>query len=228
MIEYILYILQLALAVLAFLVSFFLIKKDRTYVGNQTLASSIGSLGIFAISIFIYKFTKSTIVIQYSIRISFICLIFSVFLLYVTIQILLYSAKIPKANYKFIGFWFVIAIIITLILVFSDWVYTENDDIATLDYNNNVFFLFASYIAFMLIYSMINLYFKGIKRNSDESKTKMKYFFYGLIFLLLGMISEGFNAIIGNREIDIIFDFTLFSFLFIAIILIGISLLRKK
>ena len=64
MIEYVLFGLQLALVAVAFLISFFLIKKDRKFIGNLSLAISIGLQGLNILAIFIYKITKSIIIIQ--------------------------------------------------------------------------------------------------------------------------------------------------------------------
>lgn len=226
MIEYFVYFFQLLLAGGGFFISYTLLKKNRKYLGNQLLSVSLGLVGIYALLLFLYKALNSAVLLYYSIRIGFSALIFAVFLLFCTIQVLIYSSAIFKKKYIQILVLFVIALAISILLFVSDWIIVEGDDITTLEYYMPVFLAFAGYVAIMLLYSMISLYTFGIRKTTGNSKKHMWLFFNGLVFMVLGLVTEGLGSAIEG--FPGLFDMLLFICLAIGVIFMALSLLRKK
>ncbi len=188
-------------------------------MGNQLLALSLGLVGIYAVVLFLYKAFNSALLMQFAIRIGFVALVFAVFLLYLTIQVLIYSSFVIKSfSLRFIIF-LGLACVISGFMIFSDWLYVEDNDISTLDYQDAVFYGFAGYIGMMIIGSMVNLYVSGIKKSSLESKRKMWFFFCGLVFMLLGLITEGLGGLFEGMAV--LFDILLFLCLSIGIVLMA-------
>jgi len=119
-----------------------------------------------------------------------------------------------------------LALIISILLFVSDWILVQNDDITTMEYYMPVFIAFAGYVAFMLIYSLITLYIFGIRKNTGKSKQFMWSFFFGLVFMVLGLVTEGLGA--AFEGMAGLFDMLLFVCLSIGVIFMALSLLRKK
>ncbi len=228
MLEIIVYVAQIVLAVCAFFITFLLLKKNKHYRGNQFLALSLALVGIYALPLFIYKILNSAVILQYAIRISFIALIFAVYFLYLTIQVLMYSRFV--FTMKFVRNLIIlgIGIGISLCMVFVDWIVLTGQDITTMDYVDWVFYLFAAYIGIMLVASMINLYFAGIRKSSGISKKKMLWFFFGLVFMVFALITEGLGGVFKGEGLAILFDLFLFSCLSIGAIFMAFSLLLKN
>ena len=226
MIEYFVYFFQLLLVCGAFFISFTLLKQNKKYLGNQLLSISLGLVGIYSFFIFIYKALDSASLLQISIRIGFSALIFSVFLLYCTLQVLIHSSMIIKTQFIKLLVFFLIGLTISILLFVFDWISVENDDITTMDYDMPVFIAFAGYIAIMLIYSLISLYLFGIRKNSGKSKRYMWFFFIGIVFMLLGLVTEGLGS--AFEGLQGLFDMLLFVCLSIGVIFMALSLLRKK
>ncbi|QEE16591.1 hypothetical protein DSAG12_02421 [Promethearchaeum syntrophicum] len=226
MIEYFVYFFQLLLVCGAFFISFTLLKQNKKYLGNQLLSASLGLVGIYALLLFIYKVLNSATLLQICIRIGFSALLFSVFLLFCTIQVLMYSSVIFKTKKMKLIIFFLLALSISIILFVSDWILVQNEDITTMEYYMPVFIAFAGYIAFMLIYSSITLYIFGIRKNTGKSKQYMWFFFIGLVFMILGLVTEGLGSAIEG--LAGLFDMLLFICLSIGVIFMALSLLRKK
>ncbi|MHA1673769.1 MAG: hypothetical protein ACTSYI_09070 [Promethearchaeota archaeon] len=189
------------------------------------LATSLSLVGIYGLLLFLYKVLNSAVLLQYSIRIGFSALLFAVYLLFCTLQVLLYSSYTIKNNkVKFI-IWFVIAVIVAGLMAVTDWISVENGDITTMEYNLAVFLPFAVYIAVMLIYSMIVLYSFAIKAASDTSKPYLWLFFFGLLSMFCGLLTEGLSA--AFEGLTGLFDILLFVFLAFGVMLMALSLLRK-
>ena len=89
-----------------------------------------------------------------------------------------------------------------------------------------IFIAFAGYIAFMLLYSLVTLYIFGIRKNTGKSKQYMWSFFLGLVFMVLGLVTEGLGSAIEG--LAGLFDMLLFVCLSIGVIFMALSLLRKK
>ena len=190
------------------------------------LSASLGLVGIYALLLFLYKVLNSVILLQINIRIGYAALLFAVFLLYSTIQVLIYSSVVfNKKNIKII-FFFLIALAISIVIFAMDWVYVTDNDITTMEYYLPVFFAFAGYIGFMLIYCLITLYLFGIRKTEGISKQNMWFFFFGLVFMVLGLVTEGVGSEIEG--FPGLFDLLLFAFLSIGVFLMALSLMRKK
>ena len=119
-----------------------------------------------------------------------------------------------------------IAVAIITILIFTDWIFVQNNDLVNMDYADLQFLSFALYIAVMIIYSISRLYLGGIKKTEGNSKKRMQIFLAGLIFALLGLIMEAMDSIFkGYGEL---FDLLLFSCLTSAIFLMALTFLLKN
>lgn len=214
------------LAVGALFIVFLLLMKNRSYLGNQLLATSFGFVAFYVTFIFLYKVLDSAALMQYSIRISFGSLIIAVLFMYLTIEVLTHSTEVFKAHFKRYIVWIVLGVIIIGMMIFMDWVYVTGGDISTLDYNMIVFGPFAGYVAFMLIFSMIKLYWFGIRKAKGKPKLSLWSFFTGLTFMLLGLVIEGLGSAFEGYEV--LFDILLFLSLSLGVLFMALSLLRKK
>lgn len=225
MIEIVVYFFQLTLAASATFISVTLLRKNSAYLGNRLLSASLALVAVYALVLFLYKVMNSARLLQYSIRIGFIALVFAVFLLFCTIQVLVHSSRvIIMHKFRFLLF-LIFGCAVSLLMVFSDWVRVENNDIMTLDYDPRVFLPFAGYIALMILYSMINLYWFGIRSAPKSTRKFLWLFFMGLGSMLCGLITEGIGGTFeGFAEL---FDILLFLFLSIGAFLMALSLLRK-
>ena len=225
MIEYFVYFFQLLLSGGAFFVSITLLRKNRRYLGNKLLAISLSLVGVYALLLFLYKVLDSAVLLQYSIRIGFSALLFAVYLLFCTLQVLLYSSHTIRTHKIKFLIWFLIAAIIVGLMTVTDWISVENGDITTMDYNFAVFLPFAAYVAVMLVYSMLVLYRFAIKTASETSKPYLWLFFFGLLSMFCGLLTEGLSA--AFEGLAGLFDILLFVFLAVGVLLMALSLLRK-
>lgn len=219
MLEIIVNVFQMILALGSFLISYLLLKKNKSYLGNQLLALALSLVGFYAIVLFLYKVFDDAVFMQFSIRAGFISLMFAVFFLFTTMQVIIHSSKVIKGHpVRFLLLLFIV-IIISGFMIFSDWIYVENNDISTMDYKDTIFFSFAAYIGMMIILTMLNLYIFGIRKSPADVRKKMWFFFSGLCFMLLGLITEGIGGAVEG--LVALFDILLFMFLSIGVILMA-------
>jgi hypothetical protein len=226
MYEWLVYVFQMILAVGSIFIVILLLAKNRKYLGNQLLATSFGFVAVYVTFIFLYKVLDSASLMQYSIRISFASLIVAVLFMFLTIEVLTHSTEVFKAHFKRYVVWFILGVVIIGMMIIMDWVYVTGDDISTLEYNMIVFGPFAGYVAFMLIFSMIKLYWFGIRKASGKPKLSLWSFFTGLTFMLLGLVIEGLGSVFEGYEV--LFDILLFLSLSLGVLFMSLSLLRKK
>ncbi len=226
MIQYFVYAAQLVLFAGAILISILLLKKNREYLGNQLLAVCFSLVGLYAFLLFLYKALNSAGLMQVAIRIGFSALVFAVLFLYLTIEVLVYSSFIFRSKpYKLI-IWPALAVIVNGCMIFTDWILVQNDDIKTLDYVDWVFYIFSIYIASMIIYSAISLYWNGIRKSEGKSKRNMIFFLIGLGFMFLGLVTEGVGGVV--KGLADLFDLLLFLNLSGGVIFMARSVLAKK
>ena len=138
----------------------------------------------------------------------------------------MYSSVIFKSKKIKLIVFFLLALTISILLFVSDWILVQNNDITTMEYFMPIFIAFAGYIAFMLLYSLVTLYIFGIRKNTGTSKQYMWSFFLGLVFMVLGLVTEGLGSAIEG--LAGLFDMLLFVCLSIGVIFMALSLLRKK
>ncbi len=226
MYEWIVYIFQMILAVGALFIVFLLLKKNHSYLGNQLLATSFSFVALYVTFIFLYKVLNSAALMQYSIRISFSSLIVAVLFMFLTIEVLTHSTEVFRAQFKRYVVWIVLGVVIIGMMIVIDWVYVTGDDISTLDYNMIVFGPFAGYVAFMLIFSMIKLYWFGIRKAKGKPKLSLVSFFVGLMFMLLGLVIEGLDS--AFQSFALLFDIMLFLSLVVRGFVYGNGFIAKK
>jgi hypothetical protein len=224
--QWLVYVFQLILAVGSLFILSTLLKKNRFYLGNQFLSTYFGFVALYVFFIFLYKVLDSAALMEYSIRISFSSLIIAVLLMYLTIEVLTHSTEVFKAHFARYVIWIVLGLAVIGMMVFMDWLNITGSDISTLDYDDIVFYPFAGYIAFMLIFSMIKLYLYGIRKSEGEVRVYLWFFFIGLAFMILGLVTEALGAIFEGLEV--LFDILLFSCLSLGVVFMAISLLRKR
>lgn len=226
MLEIIVYICQLILTFISFLIAGMLLKKNKKYIANRLMAGTFISLGLYAFLIFLYKVLNSPILLQINIRISFIALVFSVIFLFATIQILVYSSKILRKSNISLIFLIIAGIGLIVCMIGFDWLQIEGNDIMTLDYTDWLFYYFAGYIGLTLISSKILLYKQGIRKTSGEIRKHLVYFLIGLIFMLIGLITEGLGGVFsGHAEL---FDILLFLSLLIGVIFMAHAFIHRN
>ena len=225
MIEIITYVFEFILMVLSFIASFLVNrKKSKSEVPQSNLFLSISTIfvGLYALSTIIYSLLRQEWAIIAFLKVGMISIVLAVFCLFLTIQILISSSKwISIHKYYFISL-LAATTILTLLLIFTDFI--EIIDIKTSEthFNPVIYYPFAIYVAFILIFSTFSTYYYGIRKSTGESRKRMLLFFFGLLIMLGGLIVDT----IGNTiEIEIIFDFLLFCFLSVGISFVTASFL---
>jgi hypothetical protein len=154
-----------------------------------------------------------------------VSILIAVLLLYFALQVLIYSSKWIKM-YK-IGFFLplIISIIISLLLIFTNFIEVKEAATATTHFDPIIYNLFALFVAFMLFYSTLVMYIYGINKSTGDPKKRMLLFFVGLLCLISALISDAIGNIVEN---EILFDTLLFAFLAFGVIFFASSFLRKK
>ena len=226
MLEIINYILQTFMSIGAFYVSYLIFNRDKKYIGNKLLSSALGLLGGYSLFLLIYKLINQEWALQIFLRISFVSVTFSVFFLYLTIQVLTHSQQWLFTYKLRWAIPIILAAAISILLISTDWIHVENNDLVNMDYSDLQFIIFALYIAIMLVYSIMRLYTGGVKKTEGNSKKRMQIFLTGLIFALLGLVMEALNSLFkGYGEL---FDLLLFSCLTTANAFMSLTFLLKN
>ena len=225
MIEIITYIFEFILMVLSFIASFLVIRiKSKSKVPQSNLFLSISSIfvGLYALSTIIYSLIRQEWAIIAFLKIGMISIVLAVFCLFLTIQILISSSKWISIHRFYFITLLAATTILTLLLIFTDFIKVIDIKTSETHFNPIIYYPFAIYIAFILVFSTFSTYYYGIRKSTGESRKRMLLFFFGLLIMLGGLIVDT----IGNTiEIEIIFDFLLFCFLSIGISFVTASFL---
>jgi hypothetical protein len=228
MTELITYIFEFAAMIISFLSAFILIKQikqSQVSLGIKFLSSASIFLGLYALSTIIYSIMGTEWTVIVFLKFGMISILMSVLFLFYTMQVLIHSSTWLKTHIKSFFIILGIAVVISLILIFTDYINVVNPLTAETHFEPLPFYTFALFVAFILIYSIINIYIFGISKNTGESKQRMQSFLIGLLFLFGGLITD----LIGNFfENEVLFDTLLFAFLAIGILFVTWALLRKK
>lgn len=228
MTELITYIFEFATMIISFLSAFTLLKQlkhSQVTLGIKFLSSASVFLGLYGLSTIIYSLIGTEWTIIVFLKLGMISILMSVLFLFFTMQVLIHSSVWLKTHKKSFSIILGIAVVISLILIFTDYIDVINPLTAETHFEPLPFYIFASFVALILIYSIIALYLFGISKNTGESRQRMLSFLIGLLFLFGGLITD----ILGNFfENEVIFDTLLFAFLAIGIIFTTWALLRKK
>jgi len=180
MIEIITYIFEFILMILSFIASFLVLKKkSKSEVPQSNLFLSMGSIfiGIYALSTIIYSLIRQKWAIIAFLKIGMISVVLGIFCLFLTIQILISSSKWISIHRFYFIFLLITTTIITLLLIFTD--YIEVIDIKTSEthFNPYIFYPFVIYVALILIFSTFSIYYYGIRKSTGESRKRMIFFF---------------------------------------------------
>ncbi|MFX1275061.1 MAG: hypothetical protein ACFFBP_20735 [Promethearchaeota archaeon] len=228
MTELITYVFEFVTMILSFIAAILLYNKSRTSeikLGSRLLSFSSILLGLYALSTIIYSLIGQEWAIQVFLKIGIVCLIYSVLFLFYTMIFLIYPIKWVKSKIRYMIGIFVIATIISVIIVIVDHIEVKNEVTADTHFDPIIpYILFALYMGFMLLFSTITLFYFGILKSS-ASKMRMTLFFLGLILVIVSLVNE----VIGNFiENEVLFDTLLFGFLSGATVLFTLSIFRGK
>lgn len=218
--EFITAIVSFSAAILLFNKS----KKSAVALGTIFLGMGILMLGVYALCTIIYSLILEELVIIFFMEIGMSCLVFGVLFLFLTMQVLIFSEHWIRKDNKWMWLAAICATVISIVLIVMDHIKVV--EVATADTTFAVilpFALFAVFIGFILIYSVIALAYFGISKNKGDARRRMIVFFIGLLLLIGALVSE----IIGNAiESDAITDPILFGLLAAASMCYALAFLK--
>ena len=110
-------------------------------------------------------------------------------------------------------------------LAVSDYIEVVDVESATTHFEPVPFYIFAIFVASVLIFSTFSIFYYGIRKAEGESRVKMINFFMGLVFMI---ISLGLDVIGNLFENEVLFDTLLFVSLSIGNVFLIIPILKKK
>ncbi len=228
MTELITYIFEFIAMVISFFAAFLLIKQKKLSqvpLGNTFLALANTCVGIYALSTIIYSIIGQEWAVITFLKLGMVAIVMAVLLLYFTMQVLIYSSKWIKIHK--VRFWIplVISLVITLVLIITDFIIVIDAATAETHFQPIPFALFAIFVAFMLIYSAFTLYSFGIRKTTGNSRKRMQFFFIGLIFIIAALVIDVLGNIIEN---EVLFDTLLFGVLSCGVLFVATSFLGKK
>jgi hypothetical protein len=214
--------------IISFIATLMLIYQRRSSqvpLGNTFLALANCCVGIYALSTIIYSIIGQEWAVIAFLKLGMAAIIMAVLLLYFTMQTLIYSSKWITIHK--IRFWvpFITAILINMVLIFTDYIIVKNASTAETQFQPIPFALFSVFVALMLIYSAITLYYFGIRKTTGTSRKRMQFFFIGLIFIIVALIVDVLGNIIEN---EVLFDTLLFGVLSCGVLFAATSFLGKK
>jgi len=228
MTELITYIFEAITMIISFFATLMLInrkKNSQVPLGNTFLSLANSGVGIYALATIIYSIIGQEWAVIAFLKLGMVAIIMSVLLLYFTMQVLIYSSKWIEIH-KF-RFWvpLIIALSIAMVLIFTDFIEVIDASTAETHFQPIPFVLFASFVAFMLIYSAISLYYFGIRKAAGDSRKRMQIFFIGLILVISALIVDVIGNIIEN---EVLFDTLLFGILSCGVIFVAGSFFGKN
>jgi len=228
MTELITYIFEFVTLFISFWTFFTLFKQKKNSqvpLGNTFLALGAFFLGIYALFTIIYSLIGQEWAIITFLKLGMVSLMIGVLFLFYTMQILTYSSKSIKI--KKISYWgsLVAFLVIALILLFTNYITVVDSATGATHFQSLQFYLFAIFVAFMLVYSTIPLYRFGIKKNTGETKKRAQFFLIALLFFIGSLFIDAIGNII---EIEALFDTLLFAFISIGILFATRAFYGKK
>ena len=164
MTELITYVFEIIATCISFYATALLIKKSRNSqvpLGTRLLATGMFLLGIYTLTTIIYSLIATEWAIIFFMKLGMISVMVSVLSLFYTMQVLIYSSSRFKTKNK--SFWavLVITIIIASVLAFTNYIVVIDAATAETHFEPIPFYLFAAYVAGVVIYSAISMYTLG-------------------------------------------------------------------
>jgi hypothetical protein len=228
MTEIITYVFEFLATFVSLWVGILLYRQKSTSqvpLGNNLLTIGALSLGFFTLSTIIYSLIGIAFYIILFLKLGMVAIMFGVLLLYYTMCVLVYSSSQFSFRKPYVYGPFMIFFIVSLILIFSDYIHVIDAITAETVFDLIPFMLYALFVSFMLLINAIFLFKYGIKKVNDASKTRMMTFLWSIIFFILSIISDA----IGNFvEAEVVTDTLLFGFISIGVIFMAIAFSSKK
>lgn len=219
------YFMELLTSFISFLIGYLVIKRNKENQNvNKLLSVGVILVGLYTFTTFIYSIIAKEWAIKLFISFGMSALLIAVLLLYFTMRLLIDSSA--RLGRKEILIYSSITSIIILIIIFSDFITVLDEEKSVTSFNPFVLYTYALFIMVMLIHGSYSTYIYGIKHSEGRSRKRMIYFFWGLITLIIGLITES----IGNffPELELLFDLTLFSLIAFGMLLLARVFLAKR
>ncbi len=213
---------------LAMILSYIILKHDKSYKGNQFFAICFLFFGLYGFSMFIYDLgiNDKTIIVMYLLSLAFISL--GVLFFVISMQIFLEGVAVSKKP-LIRSFILITIIIIIIVLSWPNGVEVINDDPTT---KKNIIanVLIVAWVYIMMFYNT-NKLSKGLKavtKEDTEIREHIKNLYIGEI---LGLFCP-FWAVVGNIinifNPEIAVYFTSMIYVFFALVMIKMTLTLKN
>ncbi|MCF2138657.1 MAG: hypothetical protein K9W44_01215 [Candidatus Lokiarchaeota archaeon] len=222
------YFFEFLTTISALLSSFFLLKKGFATSESKSsrfLGFSSLFLGIYALSTIIYSFANSELAIIVLLKLGMIMICFSLLFLFYTMKILINSSFWLSTNRSLKYIMLGITSAISLLLGISNYIQVTDIHNAETHFEPIPFYIFASFIGLILIYSIFTTYYLGVKKTKGVDRKKMIFFFIGLICMILGLIMDAIGNFVENETL---FDSLLFGFLSVGNLCIVFCVLYRN
>ena len=221
------YIIQVIGFVAAFTAAYLVFKKDPSYIGNRLMASANTSIGIYFLSIFIYKMIQEIEVVLVLFPLAMVCTLVSTLLLYLTMQIMVKSSQWLQTTKK----WMLIVGVIAfycLYLIFGNVMTVVNVSTGNVQMNLLPLIGLLGLVVFFLVSSIRSISKFGIKKSEGLNQQKMIRFRLGLIIVL---VAVGVNVpanLVANETLGKILDIIYFAIMASANVVVPSSYLMKN
>lgn len=210
-------IVELIPTILSIIIIRTLLQKNKLeFIGNKLLALSLFFVGTYTFLTFLYTIIAKAAIIDLFLLISFLCILTALILLYFTIQVVLHSSMWLQGKEKWI--WIILTAAIFIMMISTDFITVVDEAQAITVFDPVVYYIYAGFVLFVLLFSSIQTYRVGIKRIDDAKvKKKMVFFFLALICLIFSLIVDTIGGLVEVGEI--FFDIGLFGLISIALLL---------
>jgi hypothetical protein len=224
--QYIGYIAEAIGTIAALLSGYLVYRKNKSYIGNRLLSISILLVGVYIGSILTYDLIRQEIVIQFFYRIAISSILLGVILLYFSMQIMVHSStwlENKKTIYSLLIFW----LIYTIIIIFGDVIEIIDINVANTQMNLPLLIILVFGLILLILTSIFDLYFHGIKHAEKSHKSNRWLFLLGLVISLLSMFFSILSAVVEDETLGFYFDIITFSVLALSQVVMSMSFLRK-
>jgi hypothetical protein len=195
-------------------------RKNKNYIGNRLMASSLLCFGLYSGAVLFYDVVKTEIVVQIFLRIGLIFAVLGSVFMYFAVKVMEESSEwlTKQRVFTFSG----LLLIGALLIIFLDLIevrYSEGMVDSTLKDIPIWAILYFGFIVIVLLggflKAILNVIRFGIVKGIGETKRRMISFIIGIVFLLIAIGS----AILSNTlENSHFFDILLAVFVAIAMI----------
>jgi hypothetical protein len=228
------YIIE-AITILAGVISiYYVLRRNRKYLGNVMMASSIGCVTLYIFSITVYDIflpiTENEIWVDIFLPIAMFAIVSAGMFMFFTMMTMTKGAWWVK-NLKKSGIYIAVVAAWGIFILSQGWKYIWVDDYEIVDTGQNLFLkiILGVVLLFFIVGSIILTYKSGIKKTDGITKKKLIRFEIGLCIMLFALIFNIVKGFVGGGpNVGGILDMIYFGILAGGTVVFAISILTKE